>query len=65
MGGFTQQQVADRAKIKKRMIEAYEQGEKIPSLGRLCVLAYALGSTPDALLRNDDPFGVGGILNEP
>lgn len=54
--GMTQERLAAAAEIDVRHVQRIEASQGNPQLRTLCVLAEALGSTPDALLAADlDP----------
>ena len=52
---WSQKELARRVNRKVSSISAYEQGDRIPSLPVLCLLAQVLGMTPNDLCKQPPP----------
>lgn len=53
--GFTQEQLAQEARMALRYVAGVERGEENPSLRFLVKIAEALGAEPAELLRRNTP----------
>jgi transcriptional regulator with XRE-family HTH domain len=54
IAGFSQEALADRAKIHRTYIGGIERGERNPTLAMIHRLATALGVDPTKLLEGDE-----------
>ncbi len=48
--GITQEQLADRAGVDRTIVSRVEAGQRLPSLGVFCALAYGVDEKPELLL---------------